>query len=369
VSTVVRPRRILVVRTDRIGDVVLATPLLRALRRTFPDAFLAALVRPYTRDVLVHNPHLDTILTDDPHGADAGGRGFRRQVAALRRHRFDTALLLMPTERAAWLLFWAGIPRRIGVGRKFYEVVTGMRSVSRHRYVPLRHEADYCLDLGRAIGVRADAAPDLAPEVFVTDGERAAARRELGSAGIDDSGFLVGLHPTGGGSAPNWDAGRWVALAAALLQQAHDGVRIVVSGEMASPPFPPSPHLVDRRGRRPLHALMADLACCNLVVAPSTGPLHLAAALGVPTIGLYCPLPACSPALWGPLGDAARVVVPPAGCCPGRCPRDPKQCRFEEIGVESVAAEVRAAMVRLRGARSPAAPQWKRAPDRRYPEP
>jgi len=327
---------------DRIGDVVLATPLVRALRQRFPDAYLGALVRPYARDVLGHNPHLNVVLTDDA--------GFWHQVAMLRRHRFDTALLLMPTERAAWMLFAAGIPRRIGVGRKFYEVVTGMQSVSRHGYVPLRHEADYCLDLGRAIGVETgDLDAALRTEVFVTDVEREAARGEFAAAGVRDGDFVVGLHPTGGGSAPNWDVSRWMELAS-RLEAATDDVRIVVTGEERMPPLPggDGSRLVDRRARRPLRQLMADLARCDLVVAPSTGPLHLAAALGVPTVALFCRLPACSPELWGPRGNDARILQPPADCCPGRCPRDPKQCLFEEIDVAAVAATVLDAIARVR---------------------
>jgi heptosyltransferase-2 len=350
-------RRILVVRTDRIGDVVLATPLLRALRQTFPDAYLAALVRPYARDVLLHNPALDAVLCDDPQGVDAGRRGFWRQVLRLRRERFDTALLLMPTSRAAWLLFWAGIPVRIGVGRKFYEVVTGMRSVSRQGYVPLRHEADYCLDLGRAIGVQAEASDAvLRTEVFLTASERAAAGRELRDLGLQDGDFVLGIHPTGGGSAPNWPVERWQELATALAPAGGDsGTRPaapivhLVTGESATPAWPRVPRTIDRRGPRPLRQLIADLAHCDLVVGASTGPLHLAAALGVPTVGLFCPLPACSPQLWGPRGAAAATfVLPPPGCCPGRCPRDPKQCRFAEIEVDAVVAAVRAAMARVR---------------------
>ncbi len=175
------PRRILIVRTDRIGDVVLATPLIRALRRSFPDAYLAALVRPYTRDVLLHNPHLNDLLVDDPERDHAGRTGFWKQVRMLRSQRFDTALLLLPTERLAWMLFLAGIRRRIGVGTRLYQVLTFMRTVSRHKYVPLRHEADYCLDLGRAIGATDDG---LRAEVFVTEEERKRASAILGQRGI-----------------------------------------------------------------------------------------------------------------------------------------------------------------------------------------
>ncbi len=332
-----RQRRILVVRTDRMGDVVLATPLVRALRRTFPNAHLAALVRPYGRDLWLHNPHLDTVLVDDTQGAHAGRRGFMRLVWELQRQRFDTALLLLPTKRAAWALFWAGIPRRIGVGHKIYEVMTGMQSVSRHKYIPMRHEADYCLDLGRKIGVQADATPEtLATELFVTSAERATAQAELQSAGAAPGDFLLGLHSTSGGSSPNWQPERYVELATHVLEQQPAGLRIVLTGEETTPAYPASAHLIDRRGRRPLRALLADLSQLGALVSASTGPMHAAAALRVPTISLFCPSGACSPLLWGPQGNEARIVLPAAGACPGRCPRDPKQCRFEEISVESV---------------------------------
>lgn len=332
-----RPQRILVVRTDRLGDVVLATPLLRALRRTFPDAYLAALVRPYARDLLVGNPHLDEILVDDRDGAHRGVLGFWKQVAALGRRRFDAALLLLPTSRAAWMLFLAGIRRRIGVGRKFYEVVTWMESVSRNRYVPLRHEADYCLDLGRRLGVEST---DLDTEVHLAAEEREHGWRVLTGAGARAGDRLVGIHPGSGGSSPNWEPERYAALAGALLERGGPALRIVITGEASDSSFPGGGRVFDMRGSRSLRELMSILSHLHCLVSSSTGPMHVAAALRVPTVSLFCPLPACSPELWGPRGNRATIVLPPAGSCAVRCPGDPKVCRFEEIAVERVAGAV-----------------------------
>ena len=124
------PRRILVIRPDRVGDVVLATPVIRALRRHFPDAFLAAMVRPATEPVLRGNPHLDEILIDDWEQTHAGTRGALDRRRLLRARRFDTALMLLPTERHAWMTVLAGIRTRIGVGTKLYQVLTFTRTVS-----------------------------------------------------------------------------------------------------------------------------------------------------------------------------------------------------------------------------------------------
>jgi heptosyltransferase-2 len=328
------PRRILVVRTDRLGDVVLATPLIRALRQTFPHAFLAAMVRPYARDILLHNPHLNAILVDDYEGADRGRRGFFRQVKKLWSYRFDTALLLLPTERAAWMLFFAGIPRRVSVGYKFYGVITGMRGVSRHKYIPLRHEADYSLDLGRKIGVRSD---DLSTEVFLTGEERKDGRRVLREAGVHDSDILIGIHPGSGGSTANWEPKRYAMLAALLLEKTNEDVRLVITGEEQAVAFPSSHRLLDLRGKRPLRSVMSVLSHLDVFFSSSTGPMHIAAALRVPTVSIFCPLPASSPTLWGPQGNDARIILPPEGYCQGRCPGIPKICRLEEITIEKAA--------------------------------
>lgn len=324
--------RILVVRTDRIGDVVLSTPLIRALRATFPDAHLAALVRPYTRDILLHNPHLNDILTDDPDGTHAGREGFWRQVRMLRGKRFDTALLLLPTERMAWMLFAAGIRTRIGVGTKLYELLTFMRTVSRDKYVPLRHEADYCLDLGREIGVRTD---DLTTEVFITIEERLAAEGHLRAGGARDGApALIGMHPGSGKSAPNWRIERYAELAEILLER-HPSAKIVLTGSATERDFSRafravrSDRVIDFVGALTLRELMAVISRQSLLVSASTGPMHIAAGLGIPTVSLFCPLTACSPHLWGPQGNRSEIILPPGGFCQEKCPGDPHVCQFE----------------------------------------
>jgi len=320
-------QRILVVRPDRIGDVILATPLIRALRSTFPDAHIAAMVRPYTKELLLHNPHLNQILIDDPAGDHNGRVGFMQQVRLLRECRFDTALLLLPTQRLAWMLFLAGIRTRVGVGTILYEVLTFMRTVSRNKYVPLRHEADYCLDLGRAIGVESS---DLRTELFLTDFERQNARKVLNSKPGE---ILVGIHPGSGSSAPNWRIERYAELATMLL--GNQDIRIVVTGNPQEEKFSPffdgigSNRITNLIGRLSLRELMATISQLHVLVSTSTGPMHIAAALRVNTLSMFCPLTACAPQLWGPKGNSATVLVAPDSYCGRQCPGDPHVCNFE----------------------------------------
>lgn len=339
-------RRILVIRPDRIGDVTLATPVIRALRRAFPDAYIGALVRPATEPVLRHNPHLDSILVDDWEQTHAGRRGFFDRLRILRRHRFDTALMLLPTERHAWMTALAGIRTRIGVGTKLYQVLTFARSVSRNKYIPLRHEADYCMDLARAIGVRSD---DLRTEAFLLDSEREEARARLRAAGREDGRPLITVHPESGRSAPNWTPEMYLD----FLLQAKDAfpeaqfVLLLSPGGIGIRPLFET--LRDEHLLLPdagdLRMLMGMIAEADAAVSASTGPMHLAAALGTPTVSLFCPLTACSPKLWGPQGNRSVTLLPPDQYCQTRCPGDPHVCTLEGgIGPDDVIRALRDVM-------------------------
>jgi ADP-heptose:LPS heptosyltransferase len=328
----VRSRRILVIRPDRIGDVVLATPLIRAIRLAHPDCHLAAMVLPHTAPVLANNPHLNEIITDSPEATSLW-----QQSRRLRASRFDTALMLLPTKRHAWMLFFAGIRTRVGVGKKPYQSLTFMRTVSRNKYISGRHEADYCMDLGRLIGIEGD---DLSVEVSANSEDVSRVREKL-----PEGRRLVGICPGSGHSSPNWNVDAYTKLAGELLRD--DDAHIVLVGG------PNERHLADGFGAisptritntigDTVSDLIATITCLDVLVSTSTGPMHIAAGVKTPTVSLFCPLPSCSPALWGPKGNRSEVVLPHDGFCQDQCPGDPKLCEFEGgITVEAVAASVR----------------------------
>jgi len=313
---------------------VLATPLIRALRETYPDAHLGVLVRPYAGPVLEDHPGVDRVLVDDAEGRDRGPGGFWSLVGRVRAERFQVSLMLLPTRRHALVALLAGIRTRIGVGRKTYEVLTGHRPAGQSRGHPVRHEADYCLDLGRAIGAEHGS---LRSEVFVDTAERQKARRRLVAAGVTD-GPLVGIHPGSGGSAPNWRMERYADLAGRIVDEI--GAWVVVTGdgtgEVWSGPCGRrgGGGVVDLIGRLDLRELMGTISGYDAMLSSSTGPMHVAASLGVPCVALFCPRPACCPERWGPLGTGHRVLLPRDGCLERCGPvRDPA-CTLEQISVE-----------------------------------
>lgn len=221
------PKRILVVRPDRIGDVVLSIPVYHTLKESFPGVFVGALVSSYTAPLLHGNPYIDIIMTDDPDANDSAGKSLLVKAKEIRSYKFDTALLLLPTKRLAYVLFLAGIPHRIGVGHILYEVITFMHGVSRRKYKPLRHESDYMLDLARKIGATKIWTK---PEIFLTDKEKQSARNFLERKGLNVNEPIVAIHPGSGHSSPNWEAERYSQLAEMLAQH---GFQVLVTGSQS----------------------------------------------------------------------------------------------------------------------------------------
>ena len=122
----------------------------RELKKAYPDCFIGVLLREYTRDIYVNNPNVDQIIIDSEK-KDLNSK--IQLIKEIRLHNFTHAFMLLPTERMNWILFFSGIKYRIGVGHKFYQFITNTKSVYRRKYIPLRHEADYCMDMARKIGV------------------------------------------------------------------------------------------------------------------------------------------------------------------------------------------------------------------------
>jgi ADP-heptose:LPS heptosyltransferase len=299
-------KRFLIVRTDRLGDVLLTTPVSTALRRQFPEAKISWLVRPYTAPVLENNPDVDEILVDQ-------GRSVEELTKILKAGEFSAAIVAYPRWRTVWAAWRAGIPQRVGPANKWYAVFLNQR-IHQHRSRGERHEADYNLELLRPLGVPEKRYPTrmvLRPE------EREAAHRLLEGHRLNFSKPIVALHPGSGGSAARWPLSSFMKLGDRLQQS---GIQVVVT---AGPGETYQNVMIDQMQRLPvmipagsvsLRELAAIFSCVNLVVSNSTGPLHLAVALGGRTVSIYSPLQACHPRRWGPFpasieGQAEHAVA------------------------------------------------------------
>ncbi|MGK9476997.1 glycosyltransferase family 9 protein [Melioribacter sp. OK-6-Me] len=311
-------KRILIVRPDRIGDVVLSTSLPREIKKKYRNSFVAVMIRDYAKDVYLNNPFVDEIITYNP------ANSFFNTIKEIRRYRFTDALMLLPDERINYLLFLAGIPYRVGVGHKLFQLLTFTRFVDRKKYNPLRHEADYSLDLARKIGVEST---DYTPEIYLTEKElKISARRR--TEFLNQKKFLVGINSTSGGSAPNWRSEQYFSLIELL--RTNDEIRVVVTDLKPPEILSGFEDVVYPNLNSSLRNSIINFSTLDLLVSASTGPMHLCAALKVKTLSLFCPMTACSPQLWGPLGNIHKIILPEKSYCQQQCPGDPKKCEYKD---------------------------------------
>ena len=144
-ASVPPPKRMLVIRLDRLGDVILSLPAVQALRERFPHAFIAMMVRPACRDVVKGHPAVDEVISYEKDGAHRGVRDTIRFALRLHREEFDTALVLHPSNRSHWIPWLAGIPTRIGYDRKCAWLLS--HRVPHRKQEGAKHEAVYTLEL------------------------------------------------------------------------------------------------------------------------------------------------------------------------------------------------------------------------------
>jgi len=339
--------RILVVLPNWFGETLFTTPFFRALRQRRPHAFIAALGWPRCHDVLRHNPRINELLAYDERGAHRGLGGWWRLITTLRRHHFETAVILRRSLSRTVLLCLAGIPQRIG----FANAKSGWLLTEA---VPLplapQHKALSYLSLLAAFPSTTDAAHGNGIgqethrcEYVVTDAERQQARQWLAAEGIASPRPLVILHP-----GANWPHKRWApasfAAAGDQLAQAH-AARIVITGGPEDVALADSVRRQMRHpamvlaGRTTFRQLAACLSYAQLVISNDTGVLHLAAALARPIVALYGPT---SPTLTGPLGDRrTTTVLHHPDCCPRvPCvePEQPPHPGMGSITVDEVVA-------------------------------
>ena len=144
--------KILIIRTDRIGDLIASTPVFESIKKAYPDSYLAAMVSPYTKELLKNNPFVDEVIVYDGEGQHKNFKGLLKLAKTLKEKRFDVAMTLFSNFRLGLLVYMAGIPERIAPATKIAQIFYNRRVLQR-RSQSLKHEADYNLDLLKLLGI------------------------------------------------------------------------------------------------------------------------------------------------------------------------------------------------------------------------
>lgn len=336
-------KNILVIKLRYIGDVLLATPVLHALRKRFPGARLTMAVNEGTEDVLKWNPDLDEVLVVD-RGGLAQQISFLREV---RRRRFDCVIDLTDGDRSAMLSWLSGAPVRIGFNEEhrwrglLYTSVAQPGSDVIHRM-----ERD--LEAVRILGIEPKASPLVLRTSHQDDDEAARLLREAGQD-ADSPSPLVMLHPGARYWFKTWPAERFATLADRLTDAY--GCRVLVGGDAGDREVAAAICARARSapavlaGRTTLLQFAAVLKRCALFVGNDNGPMHMAAALGTPVVALFGP---SNPSVWGPRGGKVEVLSKGLDCRPcfhPTCKRGEDNC-MRQISVDEVFAAAEQLLVR-----------------------
>ena len=363
------PRRVLLFRLERIGDLLMTLDAIGAVRRRLPDAELRLVVGSWNAELARLIPAVDRVETLDvpwlsrereptPVGALAA------QAARWRGQDFDLAVNFEPDIRSNLLAAASGAARRAG----FVSKGGGAFLTDSHPYDPSAHVAANALRLveraltssgGRAGVIRQAAEP---PRSFDDDAssalripEHARARAERLLAARDGAGPLIGLNPAAGRAVKEWPAERFAAAAVRLSERMQATFVLLGSAaershaEAVTRVLPAGIRTLDLVGKAPLVDLAAVLERMTLLITGDTGPMHLAAAVGTPVLAIFGP---SDPRRYAPLHTRSTVVHADLWCRPcNRFRRPPARCRgvtpdcLTGVSVEAVVEAARRLLV------------------------
>lgn len=305
------PHNILLIRTDRIGELLLTTPAFNAVRHVFPEANITLLVKPSSYEVVEDNPSIDSILKlDTARDLDTFGKRLAF-ISLLRRSRFDLVVIFNPDKFFNIVAFLAGIPVRIGYNRKLGFLLT--HRIEDRKHLCLKHEVDYNLELVELLG----AGPAVKKLCFpVGRSEEDSVGKITSANGILAGERFVAVHPATSNPQKRWPAERFARLCELITQHFRLKVALVGGGDempvseavKAEAKVP----LCDLTGKLGLKEFGSFLKRASLLISCDSGPVHIGAAVGVPVIALFGESrPGGSSRRWGPYGEGHIVIGKP----------------------------------------------------------
>ncbi|MDX2253707.1 MAG: lipopolysaccharide heptosyltransferase II, partial [Nitrospira sp.] len=322
-------RRVLVRAPNWIGDAVMCEPALRGLRSLFPQVELTLLAKGPVAELFVGHTALNRVLVYDDKGAHAGLAGKWTLAGVLRQHRFDLAVLFQNAFEAAFITWLAGIPRRYGYltdGRAIFltdpVAVPGPHSLS--------HQVEYYWNVLTPLGL--SGSPP-SPQLMVSSEEEHKMEERLASSGVAPSDLVIGINPGSTyGSAKRWLPDRFAEvaqrLAVRIAEEKRTRTAVVILGAKGEESLGTDiaariqGKSVVLSGATTIRELMAVTKRCRLLITNDTGPMHIAAACGVPVVAVFGPTDWRTTA---PYGQEQAIVREPVDCAPcllRECPID-----------------------------------------------
>jgi ADP-heptose:LPS heptosyltransferase len=323
--------KIIISRTDSIGDVILTLPLCVWLKKQFPQSELVFLGRSYTKDIIACFDVVDTFLNFD----DFSSLPTSERIARLKA---DCIIHVFPNREIAALSKKAKIPMRIGTAHRIFHLLTCNYRLNFSRKQSLLHESQLNFELLKPLGLNEIPSFD---SLFQSLNHFNIPTVSLPTefSGIDFSNTII-LHPKSQGSAVEWPLEKYIELAQVLVQQKKTVIFTGTEneGKEFSAILPVHPQIINSSGKLNLNQLICLIASCEALVACSTGPYHIAGISGIKAIGLFSPRKPIHPGRWRALGDKSAALVFDSSC--SNC-RKGKACScIENISVQSVLSAI-----------------------------
>ena len=317
----IEPKKLLIVRTDRIGDVVLSLPLAEIIKRHFPKCNVTYLLREYTKSLAHNHPFIDEILLLK----EKNGKAIiKKNFQELRKHNFDACLIVYPTFQTALIAFLSGIKHRIGTGYRWYSFLFSHK-IFEHRKYAEKHELEYNVNLLKAFGINEQVSADnINFHLKISTESERNVDKLLDENKVDTIKPLVIIHPGSGGSAVDLPLNSFKDLIEMLTTKLK--VSIIITG-LSSEKKLCDKLIVNKQiknfaGMVSLSEMIALINKSTIFISNSTGPIHIAAALGKLTIGFYPKILSSSAKRWGPYSNKAKIFLPEIDC--SNCTRE--QC-------------------------------------------
>ncbi|MBI5343836.1 MAG: lipopolysaccharide heptosyltransferase II [Deltaproteobacteria bacterium] len=327
-------RRVLVRAPNWIGDAVLSLPAVGALKDLYPQASITVLAKNKVTPVYLHNPAVNDIIEYDDKAAHKGIRGRVRLSAAIKERHFELAVLFQNAFDAAFIAFISGIPERAGYARDFRSKLL-TRPIEMTREIKKAHQVYYYLNIVKELGGSYPERP--VPRIYISADEAGWAREFLRKNGIEND-VLIGASPGASyGAAKRWAPEGFIEVLARFSKDFNAvplifggtddaGACKAVSGGIGAR------HLL-LAGEVSLREFMALLPHIRVFITNDSGPMHISAAMGVPTVAIFG---STDPALTGPLGPEVKALSNGMECSP--C--FDRECRFAHYNcLASIGAE------------------------------
>lgn len=323
-------KKILITRTDKLGDVILTLPLISEIQRIYPDSEISFLVKNYVVNLIENYPAFNRLITLESLG------GFFSSLEYLKKKKFDLVITVFPRFKLALLFFLAGIKNRIGTGYRWYSFLFN-KKLYEHRKHAGKHESEYNIDLLKTITDRGMYHRNF----FFTHSEldKKKLDKKINTSGLHLSDKYVIVHPGSKGSAKDWPIDNFKLYINRFLIE-FDNIKIVLTGTdvekniieevLKSIPDELKGNVIDLCGKLNLKELMILIDSSKLFVSNSTGPIHIAGALNKNIIGFYPNQAPMTETRWRPLSDNAVILKP-----------EKSPCDMNEIKVEKVISETK----------------------------